>query len=850
MPFPSPKLDDRRFDDLVAEAKAMIRARCPAWTDFSPSDPGMTLVELFAFLADTILYRLNRLPEKVHVALLDLLGASPLPPAAARATLVFSRSGDELPALVLPAGTAVSDPTGTVTFALAGPLSIAEGAVSASGAAIHAETIEGELIGTGSGALAQNFRVRRPPIIRDLGDVWSVMVGVEAEPSELAGIAIVREHGGKPFAIWREVTSFLGLGAGDRSYTLDRADGLVTFAPARGVGEGGSLTLAPVPPKGREIRVWYRRGGGRAGNVAPNALTVMKEQVGNLNVTNPDRASGGEDGESVEQAMLRGREAVRVLSSAVTARDFERVALEAGGIARAKAYAQRDVWAFGEPGVVEIRIVPRIDRAGLAEGAVTPPVIAAHQTAELTARVEALLADRRPLGVKTRVLWAGCRPVSISARIVVSRTENAELIRGRLHARLNALIAPDGAWPFGKTLRASDVYEAILAEPGVRYAERLRFTIEDAPHDRILDIVRDPRQARTFFAASESGLFRSLDNGRSWTRILAPAGERVIAVRCHAEIPGLVVAVSAGDAAAAWPVYLSTDGGESFAVLERIQDEQVYDAAWVVRAGRPVLFLATRKGVRRFELGSEAGSKTLDRLGEAPQERDGFYAVAAARHALGVSMVAVAGREKSGVLISLQGGEPGTFLPVPGAEGKDIRVLAFQVDGDRSFLWAGISAEAGAEGEGAMRIEARATGIDPGGWKSMMKGWRGGSCESLDFTGRSVVAGSNRAGVLVLDPDAAEWRAPALDCGLPIHADRKALAPIPAVAAGPADAESGTLVLAGTTGGVYASLDAGKTFAEAGQTTFAEHAPIPANWLYCSGAHQLDVVPEDEDRGS
>src|SRR5262249_56541369 len=67
MPIQSPKLDDRAFDDLVEEAKQVIRQRCPEWSDLGASDPGVVLIELFAYLTDVMLYRLNRLPEKAYI---------------------------------------------------------------------------------------------------------------------------------------------------------------------------------------------------------------------------------------------------------------------------------------------------------------------------------------------------------------------------------------------------------------------------------------------------------------------------------------------------------------------------------------------------------------------------------------------------------------------------------------------------------------------------------------------------------------------------------------------------------------------------------------------------------------
>jgi hypothetical protein len=73
MPIPLPILDDRRFDDLVEELRALIPRYCPEWTDHNPSDPGITLIELFAWLGENQIYRLNRLPDASRRQLLSLL---------------------------------------------------------------------------------------------------------------------------------------------------------------------------------------------------------------------------------------------------------------------------------------------------------------------------------------------------------------------------------------------------------------------------------------------------------------------------------------------------------------------------------------------------------------------------------------------------------------------------------------------------------------------------------------------------------------------------------------------------------------------------------------------------------
>ena len=85
MPLPAPNLDDRRFQDFVDDAKRLIQRRIPAWTDHNVHDPGVTLIEAVATIADQLGYRLNQVPERHYRKFLDLLGITLRPPAAARA---------------------------------------------------------------------------------------------------------------------------------------------------------------------------------------------------------------------------------------------------------------------------------------------------------------------------------------------------------------------------------------------------------------------------------------------------------------------------------------------------------------------------------------------------------------------------------------------------------------------------------------------------------------------------------------------------------------------------------------------------------------------------------------------
>ena len=110
MPLPAPNLDDRRFQDLVDDAKRLVQQRCPEWTDHNVSDPGVTLIEAFAQMVDQLIYRLNRVPDRHYVKFLDLLGVQLFPPTAATGTVTFWLAAPQPAAVVVRAQTEVATP--------------------------------------------------------------------------------------------------------------------------------------------------------------------------------------------------------------------------------------------------------------------------------------------------------------------------------------------------------------------------------------------------------------------------------------------------------------------------------------------------------------------------------------------------------------------------------------------------------------------------------------------------------------------------------------------------------------------------------------------------------------------
>jgi len=107
MPLPAPELDDRKFQDIVDEAKRLIPRFCPEWTNHNVSDPGVALIELFAWMSEMVLYRVNQVPERLYVHFLNMVGIEPFPPSVARADLTFWLSTVLEAPVVVPANTQV-----------------------------------------------------------------------------------------------------------------------------------------------------------------------------------------------------------------------------------------------------------------------------------------------------------------------------------------------------------------------------------------------------------------------------------------------------------------------------------------------------------------------------------------------------------------------------------------------------------------------------------------------------------------------------------------------------------------------------------------------------------------------
>jgi predicted phage baseplate assembly protein len=104
----APVLDDRHFQDIVDEARKRIPHYCKEWTDHNVSDPGITLIELFAWMTEMLIYRLNQVPDLHYIKLLQMLGVTLHGPQPAKVPVTFWLSAPQIIPVLIPVDTEIA----------------------------------------------------------------------------------------------------------------------------------------------------------------------------------------------------------------------------------------------------------------------------------------------------------------------------------------------------------------------------------------------------------------------------------------------------------------------------------------------------------------------------------------------------------------------------------------------------------------------------------------------------------------------------------------------------------------------------------------------------------------------
>ncbi|MBS2537013.1 putative baseplate assembly protein [Catenulispora sp. NF23] len=331
--------------------------------------------------------------------------------------------------------------------------------------AVHAETVRDEEIGESSGVAGQRFRLSRTPVAVD-----DPMLQLETSD-------------GEGWDRWQLVDTFAGSSPEDRHFQLDPVTGELAFGPALRQPDGGVRQYGMVPLKGMRIRAAaYRIGGGRSGNVARGALSVLRTSIPYVSrVENREAARGGVDGESVAEAKVRAPISLRAQDRAVTVRDYEeltrRAAPEAARIHCLPVDEQTKIGGKEVGlGAVRLLVVPQAvpDVGGVLRFEQLVP------GDELLSRIAAYLDERRPIGTRLAVGPPYYQGVTAAVTLHAFRGAETDLVRtgavNALYSYLDPLTGgPTGeGWPFGRAVHSGELYAVLQRVPGVEMVDEVR----------------------------------------------------------------------------------------------------------------------------------------------------------------------------------------------------------------------------------------------------------------------------------------------------------------------------------------------------------------------------------------
>ena len=287
MSLPAPNLDDRRYQDLVDDAKRHVQRRCPSWTSHNVSDPGVTLIETFAYMVDQVLYRLNRVPDRLYVKFMELIGVRMLPGRAARAPVTFWLAKPASGPTEVPDGSEVATVRTTtqesISFWTTAPLVVVPCAFRAAVPLDGSGEPAGPVVTTfADGAELRCFsEVPNPDESLAIGldaATPSCAVRLHVEAS-IAGLGITP---GDPPIVWEASTPDgwaeceLDRSRSDDIWGLNRAGDLVLHVPA----SHGESTIAGVRAAWLRCRVLPARSGQASYTASPSVRALSVATIG------------------------------------------------------------------------------------------------------------------------------------------------------------------------------------------------------------------------------------------------------------------------------------------------------------------------------------------------------------------------------------------------------------------------------------------------------------------------------------------------------------------------------------------------------------------------------------------
>ncbi len=426
-------------EDCITRIKEVYGASY--WNDFEEDNAGRMLLEAFAYVADLLLFYLDRQANETYfptaaerqniINMCKLIGYTPKSAQPSQVSITVSLDKPHALDVILPAQS-VLETSGGLTFETQSETVITAGQLDVNVEAVEGETLS-EIVGTSDGEAWQEFYLPRSGVIEILdaeigGHTWAVVESL-ADQSENAEVFTAE------IDAWRRAEVFFGNGR-----------------------------TGKIPPADEKITVRYRIGGGIAGNVAPNTITTIRDiaqdSAGNkvsVRVTNQDWASGGADPESLESIKLWAPRFFETQRRCVTQQDYETFATNFNGICKAKAIVRE---RSGEANVIRLYV--------LTYGAKSNTVTTANQT--LKDNLLAYLNKYKMLTDWLEILDGSISTVDFSGSIRISEGFKIASVLLKIREALTDFMSIDTR-DMGEPLRISDVYALIDDIEGVDFVE-------------------------------------------------------------------------------------------------------------------------------------------------------------------------------------------------------------------------------------------------------------------------------------------------------------------------------------------------------------------------------------------
>ena len=455
-----PQVDytSRDYASIREDMIALIPNFLPEWTSTDPSDFGITLIELFAYMGDMLNYYIDRAANEGFIntatqrssvlSIASLLNYSPSNGVPATVTLTFQNRTDG--PITVPAKTQVATTTTVnglskqVIFetdtSVVVPAAVGAIKGSATVSSTEGTTVLEEYLGDSDGSSFQKFTLSKNPVISKTTSITANGVS------------------------YNEVNYLIDSGYNDPSYTVStNADGVSSI-------NFGDNISGRIPPSGA-VYATYRVGGGSYGNVGPNTLTYLLLPAAGLTVNNQEAASGGAERESTDSIRFNAPFALTALNRAVSLSDYAALAVQVPSVGKAVA----DGTVYNN---IALYVAPYGDTS------LGTPGVSADGTSnsifDNTANdVADFIVDKAPATTTVTVLPPVYVPVYITLDLRIAAQYKQTTVTSAVRAALTSLLSFENT-SFSETVVLQYILSAIDNVKGVSYADVKLLTRADA----------------------------------------------------------------------------------------------------------------------------------------------------------------------------------------------------------------------------------------------------------------------------------------------------------------------------------------------------------------------------------